>query len=332
MTGAPSLRVRWYRANTVKTAALHGLSAPAIEGGRKWLTAFVHLGPLPFYSAIAAADNRRSALTDDDPSPSGPGDFTGEWDPVLIRRLVRFGRPLYKLWFRSEVRGLDSFPPGGALIVSNHSGGPNPQDVPVLWLDFFEKFGYDRPLYTLGHDLLFRGPTASLMARLGTIRATRDNAVKALRSGAAVIVFPGGDDDAMRPTSQQSKIDFFGRTGYVSTAIEAGVPIVPAVSIGGQETQLFLTRGKSVAKRLGLKRLTRSEQAAVSIGIPFGLSVGAINLPLPAKIVTQMLEPMDIAAQFGEKPDIAEVDAHVRKVMQAALDDLAAQRRFPIIG
>lgn len=261
-----------------------------------------------------------------------PGDFTGEWHPVMLRRMVTLGRPLYKFWFRSEVRGLDSFPAGGALIVSNHSGGTTPQDVPVLWLDFFEKFGYDRPLYTLAHDLLFQGPTTKILMQMGMIRATRDNAKKALRSGAVVIVFPGGDNEALRPTWQQSKIDFSGRTGYVTTAIEAGVPIVPAVSIGGQETQLYLTRGEWLAKRLGLKRLTRSEQVAVTIGIPFGLSVGAINFPLPAKIVTQVLEPIDITAKFGENPDVAEVDAHVRGVMQTALTDLAANRRFPILG
>ena len=202
-------------------------------------------------------------------------------------------------------------------------------DVPVLWVDFFEKFGYDRRLYTLGHDVLFRGPHAGPLMRMGMIRASRDNAEKALRSGAAVIVFPGGEYDALRPTWQQNVIDFAGRTGYVTTAIEAGVPIVPTVSIGGQETQLYLTRGTWLAKWLGLKRLMRIEQMPVSFGFPFGLSVGAINLPLPAKIVTQVLEPIDITAQFGENPDVAEVDAHVRKVMQSAMDDLAAQRRFP---
>jgi 1-acyl-sn-glycerol-3-phosphate acyltransferase len=98
--------------------------------------------------------------------------------------------------------------------------------------------------------------------QMGMIRASRDNAEKMLRSGAVVIVFPGGDYDALRPTSQQSIIDFNGRMGYVTTAIEAGAPIVPAVSIGGQETQLFLTRGAWLAKRLGLKRLTRTEEVA----------------------------------------------------------------------
>ena len=267
-----------------------------------------------------------------DGSPVLPGDFTGEWDPDMMRRIVTLGRPVYKLWFRSEVRGLDDFPPGGALIVSNHSGGINPPDVPILWIGFFEKFGFDRPIYTLAHDIVFRGPATGALMRMGMIRASRGNAANALRAGATVIVFPGGDDDALRPTSQRNVIDFSGRTGYVKTAIEAGVPIVPAVSIGGQETQLFLTRGKWLAKRIGLKRLTRSEQVAVSFGFPFGFSVGAINLPFPAKIVTQVLPPIDLTEEFGKNPDVGEVDAHVRKVMQAALDQLASERRLPILG
>jgi len=57
-----------------------------------------------------------------------------------------------------------------------------------------------------------------------------------------------------------------------------------------------------------------------------------INILLPTKIVTQVLEPIDIGAQFGEYPDGDEVDAHVRHVMQMGLDELAAKRRFPILG
>ena len=46
----------------------------------------------------------------------------------------------------------------------------------------------------------------------------------------------------------------------------------------------------------------------------------------------QVLEPVDVTAQFGEEPDIAAVDAHVRRVMQKALAALAKQRRLPVIG
>jgi hypothetical protein len=56
------------------------------------------------------------------------------------------------------------------------------------------------------------------------------------------------------------------------------------------------------------------------------------NLPLATKIVTQVLEPIDIEEQFGEDPDVDAVDAHVRVVMQTALDNLAEKRRFPILG
>jgi hypothetical protein len=49
-------------------------------------------------------------------------------------------------------------------------------------------------------------------------------------------------------------------------------------------------------------------------------------------VVTQVLDPIDIGARFGEDPDVEAVDAHVRSVMQEALNDLAAQRRFPVLG
>lgn len=42
--------------------------------------------------------------------------------------------------------------------------------------------------------------------------------------------------------------------------------------------------------------------------------------------------PIDVVAQFGEDPDVDEVDAHVRRVMQKGLEERAAKRRFPILG
>ncbi|SPM35431.1 1-acyl-sn-glycerol-3-phosphate acyltransferase [Mycobacterium rhizamassiliense] len=258
---------------------------------------------------------------------------TAEFDPAFTKRLVDAARPIAKRWFRFEVLGLDSFPAdGGALIVANHSGGMLTPDVLLYAAAFYDRFGYDRPLYTLGHDGMFAGPVASLMTRLGVIRASTSNAVEALRSGGVVLVFPGGIYDAYRPTLAENVVDFNGRTGYVRTAVAAGVPIVPAVSIGGQESQLFLTRGTWLAKRLGLNRF-RSDILPLTWGIPFGFSViMPPNLPLPTKIVTEVTEPIDLAARFGAEPDVADVDAHVRAVMQAALDRLANERRFPVLG
>lgn len=256
-----------------------------------------------------------------------------QWDPGVTKRVVGLFRLIVKWYFRSEVRGLDLLPPGGVLVVANHSGGFLPMDPPVFAVDFYDTFGYDRPIYFLTHDIMLVGPTSELLRRIGAIHANRDNAATALRARAVVMVFPGGDYEAYRPTWSRNVVDFCGRTGYARTAIDAGVAIVPVVFIGGQENQLYLSRGTLLARALRLNKLLRSEILPVTFGFPFGLSLaGPPNMPLPTKIVAQVLAPIDIVAQFGENPDVDEVDAHVRRVMQKGLDELAAKRRFPILG
>jgi 1-acyl-sn-glycerol-3-phosphate acyltransferase len=257
-----------------------------------------------------------------------------KFDPGLTEKVMGWLRPFLKAYHRCEVRGLENFPEGGALVVSNHSGGLFPMDVPIFAADFYARFGYGRPVYTLSHAMLMIGPTADFFKKTGFILASHENADEALRSGGVVVVFPGGDYDVYRPTSAANKIDFDGRQGYVRAALNAGVPIVPMVGIGGQETQLYLTRGAGIAKALGpIARLARTKVVPLSFGFPFGLSaVLPLNVPLPAKIVMQVLPPVHIDEEFGENPDIDEVDAHVRHVMQRALDGLAAERRLPVIG
>jgi len=254
-------------------------------------------------------------------------------DGAHVAKLMPFLRLACKLYFRSEVRGIDNIPDGGALIVSNHSGGAIAMDVPVIAVAFFDRFGPERPLYILAHDMLFMGQGKDIFPKAGFLPATRENASAALRSGGVTIVFPGGDYDCFRPTIAANKIDFNGRKGYVTTAFESDVPIVPVVSIGGHETQIILSRGEMVARVFQLQKLLRTKYAPVVVGFPFPLTFGVPpNLPLPSKIVTQVLDPIDVRAEFGDEPDVDEVDRVVRARMQSALDDLARKRRFPVIG
>ncbi|MCX2932853.1 1-acyl-sn-glycerol-3-phosphate acyltransferase [Mycobacterium sp. CVI_P3] len=261
----------------------------------------------------------------------------GRWDRELTRRVMAAVRPIVKVYYRSEVRGLDNVPAGASLMVCNHSGGVVTPDAAVLAVDYYDKFGYDRPLYVLAHDLLFHPPAAELLVHLGVVHASPDNAAAALASGATTLVYPGGDYDVYRPTVRENIIDFGGRTGYVTTAVQAGVPIVPAVSIGGQENQFYLTRGRWLARALRLagleRRLGRTDILPISVGFPFGLSVLVpVNMPLPTKIITEVLKPIDVIAEYGDDADVVEVDAHVRRVMQAALHRLSRKRRIPILG
>ena len=254
-------------------------------------------------------------------------------DGGYVSRLLPFLRLAVKTWFRSEVHGIERIPDGGALLVSNHSGGFVAMDVPVIAVAFHDHFGVDRPLYVLAHDMLFMGQGKEIFPRAGFLPATRENAEAVLRSGGVTIVFPGGDYDVFRPTTAANRIDFAGRKGYVRTAIETGVPIVPVVSIGGQEAYLFFNRGERLAKLLRLEKLLRTRYMPLTFGFPFGFTFGIPpNLPLPTKIETTVLEPIDVTEEFGDDPDVAEVDRVVRQRMQDALDELARGRRFPVLG
>ena len=261
----------------------------------------------------------------------------GRWDRGLTRHLVDLLRPVVKVYHRSEVRGLERIPSGRCLLVGNHSGGLTTPDLTIFAVDYYEKFGYERPLYALAHDSLFHGPAAEFLPHLGIIAASPENAAEALATDTAVLVFPGGDMEVYRPTMMENVIDFAGHTGYVSTAVAAGAPIVPVVSIGGQETQMYLSRGVWLARALKLdrleRRLLRTDILPVSFGFPFGLSVLVpVNMPLPSKIISEVLEPIDVVAQWALHPDAEKVDGRIRRVMQAELDRLARRRRLPIIG
>jgi len=110
--------------------------------------------------------------------------------------------------------------------------------------DFYEQFGYDRPLYSVGHDGLFMGPLADPMTRLGIIRANQEKRHQRLADRRRRVDFSRRGLRRVPADTERNVIDFKGRTGYVKSAIEAGVPIVPTVSIGAQESQLFLSRGR----------------------------------------------------------------------------------------
>ena len=149
-----------------------------------------------------------------------------------------------------------------------------------------------------------------------------------------MLVFPGGDWEVHRPSWQGGKIDFGGRKGYVRLALSEDVPIVPVVTVGGQETALFLSRGTWLAKLTRVDKLFRLKVLPISLALPWGLNVGDMlgHIPLPAKITIEVLEPIHLREQFGDEPDLDEVAEYVHRVMQETLDGLAAERRFPVIG
>jgi 1-acyl-sn-glycerol-3-phosphate acyltransferase len=258
-----------------------------------------------------------------------------ERDPDYIRESLPGLWLLASLWFRAEVRGLERIPASGpVLMVGNHSGGNVTPDTVVFTLAFNTYFGVERRFYQLAHNLVLTMPGLGYLRKYGTVAASPENADKALDSGAALLVYPGGDYEVHRPSWESAKIDFGGRKGFIRLALEKDVPIVPVVSVGGQETALFLSRGEGLAKLLGLDRMLRLKVLPVSIALPWGLNVGDAlgHLPLPAKITTQVRPPVNLRERYGPRPDVDVVYDDLVHDMQDTLTALQAERTFPVIG
>ncbi len=274
-------------------------------------------------------------MPDDDTSePAG-----SERDPDFLR-VARPFLDLYAAYFRSEVRGFDRLPETGPmLVVGNHSGGQLPPDIPVLLSAWWRERGEDDPIYVLMHSFFLALPgIGPVMARAGGVEANPASAEAILRDGGVLIDYPGGDHEVFRPWSERNRIDFGGRTGVVKLALRTGVPVVPAVSVGAHETVVVLARGTALARRLGLDKRFRISVLPLVAGPPFGIVPGGIpTLPLPAKITVELLDPIDWSERYStddaDDPDVVHACYdELTSVMQEALDRLAGERRYPIIG
>lgn len=258
-------------------------------------------------------------------------------DPDYIRRTLPLLRGAVSAYFRPEVRGLENIPPTGpVLLVGNHSGGMLIADTFVFACEFYARFGPERLFHQLAHDVVVRVPYLGGLRRYGTVAASHENAEAAFAEGAAVLVYPGGDYETFRPSWESAEVDFANRQGFLRLALRAKVPIVPVVSLGGQETALFLTRGQRMARALRIDKTLRSRVLPLSVGPPFGLTIFDLpgRVPLPSKISISVLPPLDVSELVGDGTDrdLAAAYDRVIEVMQSELNVMQKSRSVPVLG
>ncbi len=265
-----------------------------------------------------------------------PADPFAARDPEYIRATLPALRVMSRLYFRADVAGLQRIPETGpVLLVGNHSGGVLIADTFVFAQAFYDRFGADRRFNQLAHDLVFKVPGArALLGRYGTVPASPENMARALRDGAALLVYPGGDEDTFRPSWESGEVHLAHRTGFIRLALQHDVPIVPVVAVGGQETALFLGPDTRLAEMLRLNRLVRLRVLPLAIGPPFGLTVLDFpgRIPLPSKITIRVMPPIDLRRELGPDPDVDEAYRLVRARMQRTLTRLDNERRIPVVG
>lgn len=231
-------------------------------------------------------------------------------------------RPLAEKWFRIEVRGAANIPTvGGGLVVSNHSG-TIPVDGLVTGLVVHDHA--DRYLRMLGADLLFQLPFIGELARkAGATLASSEDATRMLRDGELVGVWPEGYKGIGKLFKERYKLQRFGRGGFVSAAVRAGVPIVPCSVVGAEEIYPIVGNLSPLARLLKVPYLPVT---------PFFPWLGVLGMvPLPSKWLIEFGEPVPTDAYSEGAADdqmlMFSVTDQVRETIQQTLHSLLLQRK-----
>jgi 1-acyl-sn-glycerol-3-phosphate acyltransferase len=247
------------------------------------------------------------------------------FDPELTETVIfALLRPIYRRWFRVEVRGIGNVPPdGGALVVANHSGAVA-LDAFMTQLAVHDEHPQHRFLRALGADLVFRTPVVGEVARKsGVTLAANADAERLLASGELVGVWPEGFKGIGKPFSERYKLQRFGRGGFVSAALRTHTPIIPCSIVGAEETYPIIGNLPTLARLLGLPYVPITPTWPL-LG-PLGL------LPLPSKWMIEFGAPVptdDLGTSAAEDPMLVfDLTDQVRQTIQQTLYSLLVQRR-----
>ena len=233
-------------------------------------------------------------------------------------------RPLYRKWFRVEVRGVENIPvEGGALLVANHSG-TIAMDSVMTQVAVHEETPGHRSLRMLGADLVFSSPLMGPVARkTGSTLATSADAQRLLDEGHLVGVWPEGFKGVGKLYKDRYRLQRFGRGGFVTAALRAAVPIIPCSIVGAEESYPMLGNATPVARLLGLPYFPLTPT------FPWLGPLGMI--PLPSKWIIEFGTPIrtdDRGEGAADDPAVVfEISDRVRETIQHTLYSLLRDRR-----
>jgi 1-acyl-sn-glycerol-3-phosphate acyltransferase len=240
-------------------------------------------------------------------------------------------------WFRMEIEGWENLPDPPALLIGIHSGAPFVWDAWTIGVQWWRRFGDERPLHGTAHDALMAMPLlGAYFRRMGVLPAAPDSIASALAAGRDVALWPGGERDSLRKWTQRDEAVLAGRKGFVKLAIRSCVPIVPISTVGGPDSMPVLATGRRLAKWLALDRVARLKMFPIALQAPWGISPALLpEIPLPTKIRTAFQNPIAVDCDPERAEDDAYVDAKYREVcasIQHGMDALARRRRLPLFG
>jgi 1-acyl-sn-glycerol-3-phosphate acyltransferase len=233
-------------------------------------------------------------------------------------------RPLAEVWFRTQVRGIENIPnQGAALVAGNHSGAIG-LDALMTQLAIFDTHPYKRHIHMLAADLVFDVPIVKDIARAaGHTNASPEEAMRLLGSGKLVGVWPEGFSGVGKTWMRRYELQHFGKGGFITTAREANVPLIPLAIVGAEEAYPMVANVEPLAK------LFKLPYFPITPTFPLLGPLGV--LPLPSKWIIQFgkpIPPSELPSQYDEKA-VLDFAHHFRGLIQNMVDELIIERGNP---
>jgi 1-acyl-sn-glycerol-3-phosphate acyltransferase len=248
----------------------------------------------------------------------------GGYDPAFVERTAPLLEFLWSRYFRVRLLGLENIPnEGAALLVGNHSGGI-PYDGAMLLHGIRREHPRHRRVRPLVANFAFRsGWMANVVARVGCVRASMENALPMLARGELIAVFPEGLKGVGKLYRERYRLARFGRGGFVRLAREARVPLLPVAVVGAEEIHPVIGKITRFAEPLGIPYIP------ITPTFPWLGPLGL--LPVPTKWTIQIGAPVS-PPQPGDEEGTSRAAEAVRSSIDGMIADLLAQRRSILFG
>jgi 1-acyl-sn-glycerol-3-phosphate acyltransferase len=238
-------------------------------------------------------------------------------DEIVLRRARLLLDLLYERYWRVEVHGLENVPDRGpCLLVANRSGLLPYDGLMVCHAIHRSHPRGAYPRFFVADWLMTLPFVQPYLARLGGVRACRENAERLIASGHSVVVFPEGVKGAAKVFRERYRLKRFGRGGVVRAALENRVPLIPLGIVGAEEAHPILFKWGTPARTVGLPFLPVTPTFPL-LG-PLGF------LPLPTKWVIRFGEPLPIEHlepdASGDELLISRLTEELRSRIQTLVD------------
>ncbi|HEY5447383.1 MAG TPA: lysophospholipid acyltransferase family protein [Polyangia bacterium] len=246
------------------------------------------------------------------------------YDLAFVERTAPLLEFLWARYFRVRLLGIENIPDdGAALLVGNHSGGI-PYDGAMLLHGIRRDHPRHRRVRPLVANFAFRsGWMANVVARVGCVRASMENALPILARGELVAVFPEGLKGVGKLYRERYRLARFGRGGFVRLAREAQVPLLPIAIVGAEEIHPVIGKITRFAEPLGIPYIP------ITPTFPWLGPLGL--LPVPTKWTIQIGAPIP-PPKPGDEDGTPRVAEDVRHAIDTMIADLLSQRRSILFG